>query len=87
MKTAPVKTNGSFSIIIPRECQKALQKGKLENKRVILTSSGADICTRSIGIEDFSKKNNLGRFLIHLNLTTVSSAAQIEGVYGEFYVR
>ncbi len=58
MKTAPVKTDrddGSFSIISLTECQEALSEGNLENKRVILTLSGALvlISTRIGNFTDF----------------------------------
>ncbi len=54
MKTASVNTDrddDSFSIISLTEWQEALSKGNLENKRVILTLSGADVRARSVGID------------------------------------
>ncbi len=60
MKTAAVKTNrgnGSFSIISLTECQEALsegQFGKGKGKRVIITLSGADVCTQSVGIDPYT---------------------------------
>ncbi len=33
------------------ECQELFQKGNLENKRMILTLSGADVHAQSIGID------------------------------------
>ncbi len=71
--------------------KKLFQKGNLENKRVILTLSGADVCAQSVGIDPYTYwglyRFFTGHFLRQLNLTTVSSAAQMEGVYGDSYVR
>ncbi len=70
--------------------KKLFQKGYLENKRVILTLSGADVRTPSVGIDPYTYWGLYrffpGHFLRKLNLTTVSSAAQMEGVYGDSYV-
>ncbi len=71
-----------------QSAKKLFQKGNLENKRVILTLSGADVCARSVGIDPYTfwglYRFFLGYFLRQWNLT---SAAQMEGVYGESYIR
>ncbi len=68
--------------------KKLFQKGNLENKHVILILSGADIHARSVGVDPYTFWG-LYRFFPGQNfhLTTVSSAAQMEGVYGDSYVR
>ncbi len=67
--------------------KKLFQKGNLENKRVILTLSGADVHAWSVGIDPYAfwglYRFFPGHFLKQWNLTTVSSAAQMEGVYGD----
>ncbi len=50
------RDNGSFSNISLTECQEGTEKaiwkkGNLENKRVVLTLSGADVHTQSNGID------------------------------------
>ncbi len=79
---APLNTgrdNGSFSIISLTECQEALSEGNLENKRVILTLSGADIRAQSVGIDSYTYWGLYwffpGHFLRQWNLTTVSSGS------------
>ncbi len=62
-----------------QSAKKLFQKGNLENKRVILTLSGADVRTRSVGI-DLNTYWGLyrffpGHFLRQWNLTTVSSGS------------
>ncbi len=73
-----------------QSAKKLFQKGNLENKRVILTLSGADFRARSVGIDPYTfwglYRFFPGHFLRQWNLTTVSSAAQMEGVYGDSYV-
>ncbi len=66
-----------------QSAKKLFQKGNLENKSVIFTLPRADVCARSVGIDPYTY---WGHFLRQWNLTTVSSAAQIEGVYGDSYV-
>ncbi len=70
---------------------KLFQKGNFENKRVVLTLSGADVRARSIGIDPYRYWGLYrffpGHFIRQLNLTAVSSAAQLEGVYGDSYAR
>ncbi len=92
MKTASVKTdrdNGIFSIISLTEFQEALSEGKCV-KRVTLTLSGADVRARRVGINSYTYWGLYRFFQEHFlrqwNLTTVSSA-QMEGVYGDVYVR
>ncbi len=63
MKTAPVKTgrDGSFKMVEFRmvalaslalqSAKKLFQKGSLENKRMTLTLSGADVRAQSVGID------------------------------------
>ncbi len=48
MKTAPVKTDRDQS------AKKLFQKGNLENKRMTLTLSGADVRARSVGIDPYT---------------------------------
>ncbi len=70
-----------------QSAKKLFQKGNLENKHVKLT----DVRTRSFGIDPYSfwglHRFFPGYFLRQWNLTTVSSAAQMEGVYEDSYVR
>ncbi len=74
-----------------QSAKKLFQKGNLENKRVILTLSGADVRAQSVGVDPYTYWGLYRFFPGHLlrqwNLTTVSSAAQMEGVYGDSYVR
>ncbi len=37
-----------------QSAKKLFQKGNLENKRVVLTLSGADVRTRTIGIDPYT---------------------------------
>ncbi len=37
-----------------QSAKKLFQKGNLENKHVILTLSGADVCARSFGIDSYT---------------------------------
>ncbi len=37
-----------------QSAKKLFQKGNLENKHVILTLSGADVCARSVGINPYT---------------------------------
>ncbi len=73
-----------------QSAKKLFQKGNLENKRMILTLSGADVRARSVGTDSYTYWGLYrffpGHFLRQWNLTTVSSAAQMEGVYGDSYV-
>ncbi len=65
--TSENRGNGSFSII----SQEALSEGNLENKRMILTLSGADVCARSVGIDP----NTYWGLLRQWNLTSVISGS------------
>ncbi len=62
-----------------QSAKKLFQKDNLENKRVILTLSGADVRARSVGIDPYTfwglYRFFPGHFLRRWNLTTVSSAA------------
>ncbi len=73
-----------------QSAKKLFQKGHLENKRVILTLSGADIRAQSIGIDPYTYwelyRFFQGYFLRQWNLTTVPSVARMEGVYGDSYI-
>ncbi len=73
-----------------QSAKKLFQKGNLENKRVTLTLSGADVHAQSVGIDLYTYWGLYhffsGTFIRQWNLTTVSSAAQMEGVYGDSYV-
>ncbi len=93
MKTAPVKTdrdNGSFSIISLTECQKDLSEGQFGKQTcdtcLELTFVHKALVLIPTRIGDFTYFIP-GHFLGQWNLTTVSSAAQMEGVYGDSYVR
>ncbi len=71
-----------------QSAKKLFQKGNLENKLVILT--GADVRTQSVGTDSYTYwglyQYFSGHFLRQWNLTKVSSA-QMEGIYGDSYVR
>ncbi len=62
-----------------QSAKKFFQKGNLENKRVILTLSGADIRARRFGIDPYTYWGLYrffpGHFLRQWNLTTVSSGS------------
>ncbi len=53
MKTAPVKTDMVASLAL-QSAKKLFQKGILENKRMKLTLSGADVHARSVGIDPYT---------------------------------
>ncbi len=62
-----------------QSAKKLFQKGNLENKRVILTLSGADVRARSVGSDPYTYWGLYrffpGHFLRQWNLTTVSSGS------------
>ncbi len=49
--TSENRDNGSLASLVLQSDKKLFQKGNLENKRVIVTFSGADVHARSIGID------------------------------------
>ncbi len=86
------ETMVSLASLALQSAKKPFQKGNLENKRVILTLSGADFRARSVGIDSYKYWGIYrfipGHFLRQRNLTTVSSHwREMEGVYGDSYVR
>ncbi len=72
----------SLVMILDLRAKKLFQKGNLKNKCVILTLSGADVRAQSLGIDSYTYWGLYrlfpGHFLRQWNLTTVSSAAQME---------
>ncbi len=70
-----METMVALALLSLQSAKKLFQKGNLENKRLILTSAGADICTRSIGIGDFNiKKIGTFPYTIKLNHSVLSSS-------------
>ncbi len=44
----------ALASLVLQSAKKLFQKGNLENKRMILTLSGADVCIQSIGIDSYT---------------------------------
>ncbi len=63
-----------------QSAKKLFKKGNLENKRLILTLSGADVSARSIGIDLYTKQLHVSKVLDLLNIGTLMTQFPLKQV-------